>query len=359
DAAFEYLQKTDVDAYHALLEMAEAVSESGTLTHEGVVYDVLLTLAPVLAWTRFSIPSGNLPAHLHQALQALLAGHIYSESARIVLAPALYAMDQIPCSHAGVFSLRTTLSKRFLGKSVPPHPEEKQEIPPFIADIRYLVALVMVPSGQAVFRWQSLQKPEGVELGKANCLSQWKEKATPLLAGMLPGCVLDPVLPGAFFGACRQSDQQIRPASIVSAVNYLTHALQVAPRQLGAVVAGFTDDTLRDAVSEYRVAFCQQDSHEVVYGIVWPVYGQDEMQQAMRTDIPDRSRLPEEMLMQNQLAHILFLLSSLEVPCLHVHRERFPMEFCEECGVPLFVDVSGELVHAEMPESAGKELFLQ
>jgi len=32
------------------------------------------------------------------------------------------------------------------------------------------------------------------------------------------------------------------------------------------------------------------------------------------------------------------------------HQERFPMEFCEDCGAPLFCDREGELVHAELPE---------
>ncbi|MBI3229595.1 MAG: DUF2863 family protein, partial [Burkholderiales bacterium] len=29
---------------------------------------------------------------------------------------------------------------------------------------------------------------------------------------------------------------------------------------------------------------------------------------------------------------------------------RFPSEYCDDCGTPLFADPSGELVHPEMPE---------
>ncbi|HEX7649512.1 MAG TPA: DUF2863 family protein, partial [Noviherbaspirillum sp.] len=41
------------------------------------------------------------------------------------------------------------------------------------------------------------------------------------------------------------------------------------------------------------------------------------------------------------------------------HSERFPMEFCEDCGAPLYPDSDGELVHAEMPEDvpSGTEHF--
>jgi hypothetical protein len=35
------------------------------------------------------------------------------------------------------------------------------------------------------------------------------------------------------------------------------------------------------------------------------------------------------------------------------------MEFCEDCGAPLYPDADGELVHAEMPEDvpSGTEHF--
>jgi hypothetical protein len=29
---------------------------------------------------------------------------------------------------------------------------------------------------------------------------------------------------------------------------------------------------------------------------------------------------------------------------------HFPMEFCDDCGAPMYPNPEGELVHAEMPE---------
>ncbi|MFN5492060.1 MAG: DUF2863 family protein, partial [Burkholderiales bacterium] len=31
-------------------------------------------------------------------------------------------------------------------------------------------------------------------------------------------------------------------------------------------------------------------------------------------------------------------------------RQRLPMEYCEDCGAPLYPNVDGELVHAELPD---------
>ena len=33
-----------------------------------------------------------------------------------------------------------------------------------------------------------------------------------------------------------------------------------------------------------------------------------------------------------------------------VHNQEFPLEFCDDCGAPLYPNVEGETVHAEMPD---------
>ncbi len=34
--------------------------------------------------------------------------------------------------------------------------------------------------------------------------------------------------------------------------------------------------------------------------------------------------------------------------------ELFPMEFCDDCGAPLYADPLADLVHAEFPEETDK-----
>src|SRR3546814_14475195 len=52
ETALDHLLATDVNAYEILVEQAETLSESTSLTHEGVEYDALLFSAPLVAWTR-------------------------------------------------------------------------------------------------------------------------------------------------------------------------------------------------------------------------------------------------------------------------------------------------------------------
>ena len=62
DNALDHLFHTDLDAYDALLDSIEAISSSCTIEQDDKRYDALLIAIPVLAWTRFTIPSGAINA---------------------------------------------------------------------------------------------------------------------------------------------------------------------------------------------------------------------------------------------------------------------------------------------------------
>jgi hypothetical protein len=352
DDAIEYLYQEDPEAYNILLETIEAHSESCVMRHEGVDYDVLLVVAPVMAWTRFSIPSGPLSATLHAGLVSSLSECVFAENVRFLLAPELYAIDQLPQSHTEVFSLMKGMVASLLGKSRREH-FRSQETMPFLADVRYLVMSVLVPVSQPLFRWQTTSRVGEHGNLRKECLENWKKIALPLLSNMMHGCVLDLVLPDAFFDACRKADQQVRPASIHAAVHYLVEAMDVSITDLRAIIGGFVDVPEQDAIAEYRIGFALRDNPQILYGVIWPVYGAEEIQQTLKRGFPSRDRGSREE--QGPLDQILTLLDASGIQCEKLHLERFPMEFCDECGVPLFADINAELVHAELPESAIQE----
>jgi len=354
DAALEHLFKTELNAYDTLLETTEAVSESSILEQDEVKYDVLLIAAPILAWTRFSIASGSLPAEVQITLSEYLAANILSAEARMAMAPTLFSIEQLPYSHVDTFSLTKRLSQSALKGTAFRVVPNKQETVPFLADVRYLLAAVAVPSGAPVFRWQTLQNPAESGVAREECLVEWQKQATPSLVRLLPGCNIELLLPEAFFAACRKADLQIRPASIRAAIHYLTHTLEIQPSDLCAVIGGFGELAENDYVDEYRVGFMTRNDGRILYGIVWPIYGPEEAQQTLAADSP--GRIPEDAVSGRKrdtpIEQILALLHESEVDCEKIHDERFPMDFCEDCGAPLFADRAGELVHAEMPEDA-------
>lgn len=347
DAALEHLFRGELPAYDALLEAVEAGSESCAVEHEGVQYQALLIAIPILAWTRFSIASGTVSEELRRTLCAHLHGHILAADVRLAMAPTLYAIDQLPRNHVETFGLTQKLAQAAVkGTQIRP-PANAPETAPFLADTRYLLAAVAAPAGMPLFGWQESLNPEG----RAAALEQWRTQAMPNIATLLPGCGIDLLMPEAYYIACREADKQIRPASIRAAVHFLTNTLGVEPSALRAVIGSFSEDPMGGRVDEYRIGFTMRQNPDVIYGVVWPLYDQEDEDEAAVSSF--ESLAAPEVLdtgLCTPLEEIIALLRSCGVTHVKRHAERFPMEFCDDCGAPLYPDPDAELVHAEMPE---------
>ncbi|TWG89155.1 uncharacterized protein DUF2863 [Cupriavidus gilardii J11] len=334
DAALEHLFKHNVDASDVLAEQAETLAESATVEVEGVLYDALLIAAPILAHTRYAIPSGALKPEQAQTLAVHLQAHVLASNTRMALSPYLYSIDQLPRTHSDTYTLTQKLVAAALAGVAPKVDlRDLPETAPILADPRYLLAVVVAPHEQALFRWQDESKEHHAE--RSVCLEQWRTQVQPSLALLLPGCEFELLLPDAFFLSCRESDKSIRPLTVRAAVNYLCGTLDISAGQLAAVTAAFGEDE----VEEYRVAFTMRGEKDVIYGIVWPVYGRE----AGEIDETGQG---------SPLEQICDELRNAGVEDIFRHASLFDPEYCEDCGTPLYADRSGEIVHAELPEDA-------
>jgi hypothetical protein len=81
------------------------------------------------------------------------------------------------------------------------------------------------------------------------------------------------------------------------------------------------------------------DAPEVIYGVVWPLYQAEDQLAAVSLDESGKltGDIPD-ILTDCGISNILQL------------DEIFAMEFCDDCGTPLFADRDAELVHPEMPD---------
>ena len=338
DAALDHLQQNHPDAYGALADMAETHSESFVVEHEGVAYEALLVAAPVLAWTRYVIPSGPLKADSVEALRAHLQAHVLAGETRVALAPFLYSIDQLPRHHVETYRVAQQLIQAALNST--PAKINSGDLPetsPILADPRFLLAVVAAPVGAPLFRWQ--EEENGVRIERGQCLEQWATQGGANLALVLPGCEFECLLPDAYYSACRDADERVRPHTVRTAIRYLFDTTGAAPQELRAVVAGFGERR----IDEYRIGFTRRGSNDVVYGVVWPLYGRENGElsgdeEAEETDGP--------------LEEIIALLKEAGVSDIRRHAGRFEPEYCDDCGVPLYADPLGEIVHAEMPEDA-------
>ncbi|GIZ52573.1 hypothetical protein NCCP691_25870 [Noviherbaspirillum aridicola] len=345
DAALDHLYRTDLAAYDALMEAIEAGSESCTVEHEGETWQVLLIAAPILAWTRFSIASGPIGEEMRTTLNAHLHGHLLADGARLALAPTLYSIDQLPRTHAETYSLVHRMAQAAVKGTALRAPASGQETAPFLADTRYLLAAVAAPAGKPMFVWQADLNPAG----RDQALERWRKQAAPNIGTLLPGCGIELLMPEAYYIACREADRQIRPISIRAAVHFLTNAIGIDASGLRAIIGGFSEDGER--VDEYRVGFTLRQNPEVIYGVVWPLYGQEDDEETAANSFEGLTA-PEvlETELRTPVEEIVALLRACGVTHIKRHTEHFPMEFCDDCGAPLYPDADAELVHAEMPE---------
>lgn len=335
EAALDALHAS-LPAYEALIEVVETLSESIDIEHEGVQYQALLVAAPILAWSKYAIPSGPLRADAAATLLTQLQAHVAAADTRVAMAPVLYSLDQLPQGFSGLRSMTRALAQQALQGKPAPATSTLPDTVALLADSRYLLAAFVAPQGEALFQWQEVSGKDnaGKPLqSREQILSRWREQGQPNLANAMSGCVLELLLPDGFHVSCREADRLIRPYSVPAALALIENIMQTEAAQLRAVIAPFGNE----GVEEFRIGLTKKNSQDVVHGIIWPLYGAE---QGPEPDGPMEQI--DALLRKSGLTDILAL------------DELFPMEFCDDCGAPLYADPQADLVHAEFPEETDK-----
>ncbi len=333
--ALERLHQTDMEAYGALLEGVESASECVSMEWEGKPWDLLLITAPVVAWTRFRIPSGALPSATLEGLSAQLHACVLAREAKLALAPQLFSVDQLPRDFNDVRRWVRKLGQQALtGTSSRPDSKDFPETAEMLADSRFLLGVVAIPSGAEVFRWQELDpKMSGRERqSRVQCLESWIANARALFEAVLPGCGFESLLPDAYHINLRESDRRVRPYSIRAGVSFLEYAMNVEAQEVKASVAGFGSDR----ADEYRIGLSVGNTEDVYQGVVWPLFGAESDE-----DDPTPLDLIKDALKEAGVADVRIWPDVIEP------------EFCEDCGAPLYPNQRGDVVHIEVPEDAG------
>ncbi len=320
--ALDHLFGANGRAYDALADLIESRAESGVLGTGGGEFDVALFAAPLLAWSRFTIPSGSLTAGTLAVARTQLQAHVLASGAKFALADFLFSPDQLPRGFVETYRLANQLAKAASeGRDAHIDPRQLPETTRFISDTRYLIGAVATPRGQALFRWQ---EEDG---SREQAATQWAAQGGAALQPLFTGCALEPLLPDAFHAACRNADQGLRIYALRAAVAFLQTVLNVRPQQLRAVVAPFHEERLE----EYRIGFTQADASQVVHGVVWPLLGAED-------ETSDCVNQIEAVLEEAGVGSVITL------------EHRFPLEFCDDCGMPMYPTPEGETSHAELPE---------
>lgn len=328
--ALDRLNETQSRGYDELADLVESVVEGELIaTPDGPRHQLLIAL-PILAWSRYSIPARRLPTDVVMTLTAQLGAHVLAADVRCLLADHLYSPDQLPYGYAQTRRYAEALWQALReGRAFHEDTSRLAEVVPYISDVRYVLGAVMVEPGRPVFRWN---EPDG---SRDQSLAQWRAQGGANLQGVLPGCGFELLLPDAYFAAWRRADREGRPYSLRAAVAYLQATLDIQPSALRAVAAPFYDRRLE----EWRVSFALPRG-DVVHGVVWPLLGAED-------ETTDSAGEIEQTLKAAGIGEVLVL------------QQRFALEYCEDCGAPLYANAEGEVVHAEMPEQDAHQASTQ
>jgi hypothetical protein len=323
NASLDRLFDTHAMAHDDLADIVESQAESCTMLDRGQDFDVLLIAVPVLGWSRFSIPATAIPQGLLQTLKVQLGAHVFAAGARVALADYLYSPDQLPHSFVDTWQLLQKLGAAALaGCDLSVDAAGMPETNRFLSDTRYVIGALAVPRGLPLFRWNEEDKST-----RETALKEWLRQGAPCFEPLLTGCAYQPLLADAYHAACRAADSASRPYSLNASVAFLQATLGESADNLRAIVGGFHDKRLE----EYRIGFGPCDEDVVYHGVVWPLLGiEDET-----TDVA------------GEIESVLRKTGLKEVTVLD---QQFPYEFCDDCGAPLYPNIEGETVHAEMPE---------
>ena len=323
NAALDRLFDSHAAAHDSLADAIEARAESCVMSHQGQEYDIMLFNVPLLAWSRFSIPAGPIPASTLQTLKVQLGAHVFATAAQLSLVDYLYSPDQLPRSFVDTWQLMRDLGGAALcGKAPKLDISAMPETNQFLSDTRYLLGAVAVPRGMSLFAWN-----ESEACTRESALKEWIKQGGPSLEPLLAGCSFQPLLADAYHAACRLADMASRPYSLRASVAFLQTTLGKPAESLRAVIGGFHDKRLE----EYRIGFGPRNDDAIFHGIIWPLLGSEDE----ATDVTGEA---ENILRECGIKEVV------------VHNQQFPFEFCDDCGAPLYPNVEGETVHAEMPD---------
>ena len=323
NAALDTLHAQNPRAYEELADFIESRAECASGISPD--HEILLIAAPVLAWSRYRIPASTIVPAVLANLRVHLQAHIFAENSRIALADFLFSPDQLPQGYCATAEFAAALGRAAIaGHDLHIATEGLPETAQFLSDTRYLLAAVAVPRGEPLFAWQE----EGHD--RETAFTRWRNQGGACLAPMMPGCATEVVLPESYFAASRNADNHSRQYSIRASVAFLSAELDTPAASLRAVIAPFHDEKLE----EYRIGFSVKGREQIVHGVVWPLLGAED----------ELGEIPQQ---------IESVLRDCGVTDIVNQDHRYPLEYCDDCGAPMYPATGGETMHAEMPESPG------
>lgn len=334
ETTLEYLASTDAEAYEALFDKVEKATESIAIEHNNQLYDALLVTAPVMVWSRYQLPTGNISSKQHAQILTAFKETIAAAGSLITIVPHLLNFETLPESFHDTYALTKRLAESALSKESSPHYKEiAPEFENVLAETYFVVGVIVVPKGKPMFRWQSttinsVQQRQQLE-------QTWAKKFINITQPLLTGCNTQVISPKPYYASHRAADHKIRPFVLRAAINWLQMVANQPASSLHATIIGCGDPSLE----EYRIGFTSKSTKSVIYGCVWPVLTKDEVvSEFINYDAP------------SLIDDIVAILKEEGIDEVRRLPNIVLGETCDSCEAPYFPDQLGDLQHPKLPE---------
>lgn len=325
EESLNFLADEAPNAHDILADIIEAASEIPSTTPAFKDMHCQLIACPILAWSRYSVPSGKLSREFLRDFSHILLENVASGDVKhLIVGNFLLSPDELPQSFSQIYAWANRFAdKKKDSQKISVLDLKVKDVPKneFLSDVRFVVGLLVAEKGKSFFAWQ-----DDIKITRELVAQIWNEKSRAVFGSVFVGAMYQPVLPASFNAACRQSDLESRGYALDSAILFLKATLHILPEQMRVIVAYCYS---REG-EEYRISLATQHGH-VLYGVVWPM-------------------LPGENDEGEVLTNIQEIAKKHRILGFNVLNVRQPLEFCDDCGSPLFPNLAGEFLHPQMPQ---------
>ena len=275
---------------------------------------------PVMAWSRYRIPA-TIAAAAMANLRVQLKAHVLAKDVKLALADFLFSPDQLPQGYCATADFATHLGKAAQSTDTDLHikTDNLPETAQFLSDTRYLLGAVVVPKGAHL-------PLAGRRLHPRTGLEQWRAQGGACFARCSPAapsrsCCPTPTLPPAAKPTKPRAPTPSRPGGFLSTTWTPRHR----PARRGGALLRAPGRGIPHRLHAAR----------------------PERSRAWRGVAAARRRGREQRDPRRNRSH----QRACGITDILVLDNEFPMEYCDDCGAPMYPSPDGEAVPAELPKN--------
>lgn len=306
--------------YEKLLSVAEDCAEAIVDEHGSA----LLMLVPIMTWSRYRNYHGILDKEILEKIADSVRDNFASSKARVIMGSHMISADHLPEAFRDVRGLVKRMRQLNHGEVFDISSLVREVPPPDFADSRYLVCCISADKTQDMFRATSDTLVEAARSMMNFCM-----QVRDLLEFTMIGSVFEVQPAGGFYQSWRESETTMRAWGLKALVDFAA-SMGFEANQLVATLGLFVPSSREnDKMSELRIGLSPKNERDhVICGIAWPV-------------------IPEETEAFASTARDI--LESKSLHDIVEHEQSFSLEWCEDCGSPLYATPDGLVVHVELP----------